>query len=363
MRISSALAAMAAAPNSIAADQVGVVATASSTSADHVGSCHAVPNMGVTDAWCQASCPSNCPAALCTCGSLPAAPVAPPAIAFVLTGNECNPCGAEYPFEGGMDETTAWSTCNDGYDGWLQRRSPGTGGFNYHYTGPMSLKAVGEYDTCEKQAVEFGIAAYSRNWTGATFLGYKNVSLEMGPTDYSYGAVQECEHWAFPSVGIIQIPIPAGPSTNTWATVKEVFLLPPETAPAAPGSAPQTNWSRIRAVTFWEYMGHSYFFPCTDPQGEEPWDGTNCSTNQLIGAEETPKPSFDVPELCEGCCAGCPSAFPNFSFPGIQTCTNTTGPFDRHEAGAKYTGRCALPTCEIFPATPPPAPTPPMHPA
>ena len=46
--------------------------TAFSGAAGTDPSCQAIPNMGVTDAWCQANCPAECPAALCKCGSGPA---------------------------------------------------------------------------------------------------------------------------------------------------------------------------------------------------------------------------------------------------------------------------------------------------
>ena len=120
--------------------------------------------------------------------------------------------------------------------------------------------------------------------------------------------------------------------------VTEVFLLPPETAPA-PGSGPQTNWSRIRAVKFYDNQ-RCALQPCTDPNAPEPWDGTNCSTNQVIGVESCADShsQYVVPELCKGCCAGCPDT-------SYEQCQNAT----EDQNTTQYTGYCQLASCEIFP--------------
>jgi hypothetical protein len=212
-----------------------------------------------------------------------------------------------------MDEQGASSSLRD-YNTWVQLLFNPTGGFNYQRSG-----TVGYGDICRKQyypaSSTRGFNQYTRDWSGATFVGYKNVSLHIGPGGPSYGPVQECEQW---EVAPLAIGFPDGGLSGgfqMWAGVEYMFLLPPEAA-SAPSSAPQTNWSRIRAVTL---GGPCAQKPCTDPNAPEPWDGTTyCSTDQVAGIESCYQ--YPIPKICEDCCAGCPTP----AFTPVNRCQNVT---------------------------------------
>jgi hypothetical protein len=284
----------------------------------------------------------------------PPIPVPPRTIEFAFSYEGCNPGGGEYALCGCMDEQIATSNLEGEPTGWGIREA---GVADYFYLGKEHT--VGDYDACYKR--QPAPYPYARDWSNATFLGLRNVSLWADMDGPSYGQVRECEHWggldtACEGTPCLSIPFVEGEDLNhNFAVVTDAFLLPEGAAPVATPGQEQKRWPRLRAVAF-NHGIDCEALPCTNPNDKErPWDGSNCSTLQLVGDSPTAKCSRDslpqwsshlplarplVPALCDGCDTGC--ALPSATAPPVN-CVNVTFEYLANQSKTPYQG--PYPTC------------------